>query len=305
MPVLFPMLAECLADTHEKVSEAAKDTLMALTTVIVQPETLKIMDNLKLAIVNPSEFTSVCLDQLMETTFVNSVDAASLAMLMPVVARGLKEPSAELNKKAATTAGNVCALVADSRDILPFVPMLLPGLTKAVDHSHPDVRVAATRARLSLLTGSMLSDEGVIAALSKATSCNDLASLEAIAAMDPQVVKSAAAAKVVRKAAEELLSEWVQRGKVSQRTNDYLADLLVTMCRDARVASGLAAEIKSSVWPLIHDCGPEEAACDALGAALAKHVAAELYADSQIPDRDYIVRVEGIILAFAGKVRVS
>lgn len=115
MPVLFPKLQECLGDTHPKVAEAAQATLMALTTVIVQPETIKIMDNLKKAIVKPSEFTSVCLDQLMETTFVNSVDAASLAMLMPVVARGLKEPSADLNKKAATTAGNVCALVADSR----------------------------------------------------------------------------------------------------------------------------------------------------------------------------------------------
>jgi len=115
MPVLFPKLQECLGDTHPKVAEAAQATLMALTTVIVQPETIKIMDNLKKAIVKPSEFTSVCLDQLMETTFVNSVDAASLAMLMPVVARGLKEPSADLNKKAAITAGNVCALVADSR----------------------------------------------------------------------------------------------------------------------------------------------------------------------------------------------
>lgn len=160
--------------------------------------------------------------------------------------------------------------------------MLLPGLTKSVDHSHPDVRVAATRARLSLLTGSMLSDEGVIAALSKASSSNDLASLEAIAAMDPQVLKAAAAASVVRKAATELLAEWVQRGKVSQRTSDYISELLVTMCRDARVAAGLAAEVKSSVWPLIHDCGAEESACDAMGTHLAKHVAAELYASSEV-----------------------
>ena len=67
------------------------------------------MVNLKAAIVKPSENTQTCLDELMETTFVNSVDAASLAMLVPVVARGLKEPSAELVKKAATTAGKLGA----------------------------------------------------------------------------------------------------------------------------------------------------------------------------------------------------
>jgi hypothetical protein len=76
----------------------------------------------------------------METTFVNSMDSAALAVVVPVVARGLRERSAELKKMAAMTAGNIFALVNEPRDMAPFVPVILPEVIKAMEHSHPDVR---------------------------------------------------------------------------------------------------------------------------------------------------------------------
>jgi hypothetical protein len=76
----------------------------------------------------------------METTFVNSMDSAALAVVVPVVARGLRERSAELKKMAAMTAGNIFALVNEPRDMAPFVPVILPEVVKAMEHSHPDVR---------------------------------------------------------------------------------------------------------------------------------------------------------------------
>ena len=78
----------------------------------------------------------------METTFVNSMDSAALAVVVPVVARGLRERSAELKKMAAMTAGNIFALVNEPRDMAPFVPVILPEVIKAMEHSHPDVRAA-------------------------------------------------------------------------------------------------------------------------------------------------------------------
>jgi elongation factor 3 len=78
--------------------------------------------------------------QLMETTFVNSMDSPALAVVVPIIARGLRERSAELKKMAAMTAGNIFALVNEPRDMAPFVPIILPEVGKAVEHSHPDVR---------------------------------------------------------------------------------------------------------------------------------------------------------------------
>ena len=87
--------------------------------------------------------------QLMETTFVNSMDSPALAVVVPVIARGLRERSAELKKMAAMTAGNIFALVNEPRDMAPFVPIILPEVGKAVEHSHPDVRACSPAARSS------------------------------------------------------------------------------------------------------------------------------------------------------------
>ena len=76
------------------------------------------------AIRSPQSETEECLDRLMETTFVNSMDAPSLAVILPVIMRGLRERAMDIKKKAAVTCGNICALVDDVRDLTPFIPTL-------------------------------------------------------------------------------------------------------------------------------------------------------------------------------------
>ena len=59
----------------------------------------------------------------------------------------------EIKKKAAVTCGNICALVDDVRDLNPFIPALKPELEKCEEHSHPDLRECATKAKAGLLKG--------------------------------------------------------------------------------------------------------------------------------------------------------
>lgn len=66
----------------------------------------------------------------LQTTFVNSVDAPSLALLVPIVHRGLRERSAETKKKAAQIVGNMCSLVTEPRDMIPYIGLLLPEVKK-------------------------------------------------------------------------------------------------------------------------------------------------------------------------------
>ena len=164
MPAAIPKLMECLQDTHPKVSAAAAAALADVASVITQPEIQKNMSTLIEALSKPEQKTAACLEkvrrsgvrprcmqtlmrnppaQLMETTFVNSMDSPALAVVVPVIARGLRERSAELKKMAAMTAGNIFALVNEPRDMAPFVPIILPEVGKAVEHAHPDVRAHA------------------------------------------------------------------------------------------------------------------------------------------------------------------
>lgn len=66
----------------------------------------------------------------LQTTFVNSVDAPSLALLVPIVHRGLRERSAETKKKAAQIVGNMCSLVTEPKDMIPYIGLLLPEVKK-------------------------------------------------------------------------------------------------------------------------------------------------------------------------------
>jgi hypothetical protein len=66
----------------------------------------------------------------LQTTFVNSVDAPSLALLVPIVHRGLRERSTDTKKKAAQIVGNMCSLVNEQKDMIPYLELLLPELKK-------------------------------------------------------------------------------------------------------------------------------------------------------------------------------
>lgn len=62
------------------------------------------------AIADPNTSTRPCLDTLLSTTFVNTIDAPSLALVVPVVHRGLRDRSGDTKKRAARIVGNMCSL---------------------------------------------------------------------------------------------------------------------------------------------------------------------------------------------------
>ena len=132
LPQIVPRLSETLIDTHPKVVDAANAALKAIGEVIKNPEIEALSDYLLGAIAKPAELTQPCLDVLLEMTFVNVVDAPSLALIVPVLSRGLRDRRADLKKKAAKIAGNMCALVADPKDMSPYVPLLFPDIQKSL-----------------------------------------------------------------------------------------------------------------------------------------------------------------------------
>ena len=153
LPQIVPKLSETLTDTHPKVVDAANAALKSIGDVIRNPEIRGLSKYLLGAISAPAERTAPCLDVLLEMTFVNTVDAPSLALIVPVLSRGLRDRSADLKKKAAKIAGNMCSLVADAKDMSPYVPILLPDIQKSLVDVSPEVRATAAAALASLLQG--------------------------------------------------------------------------------------------------------------------------------------------------------
>lgn len=154
LPECIPLVMECLNDSNAKVEGAAKEALPELCKCVQNAEvasTLK--DHLLLALIKP-DTTMACIEEVMLTTFCNPMDGTSLAFMMPIVIRGIKDANYELVKKATVCTSNLCALIKESSDIAPFVPLLLPLLDKNLEHSSPDIRQSSAVAKEKLLEGA-------------------------------------------------------------------------------------------------------------------------------------------------------
>ncbi|MQL85382.1 hypothetical protein Taro_017909, partial [Colocasia esculenta] len=161
LPKIVPKLTEVLTDTHPKVQSAGQTALQQVGSVIKNPEISALVPTLLMGLTDPNEYTKHSLDILLQfsesdfpqTTFINSVDAPSLALLVPIVHRGLRERSVDTKKKAAQITGNMCSLVTEPKDMIPYISLLLPELKKVLVDPIPEVRSVAARALGSLIRG--------------------------------------------------------------------------------------------------------------------------------------------------------
>ncbi|KAJ4721119.1 translational activator GCN1 [Melia azedarach] len=153
LPKIVPKLTEVLTDTHPKVQSAGQMALQQVGSVIKNPEIASLVPTLLMGLTDPNDHTKYSLDILLQTTFVNTVDAPSLALLVPIVHRGLRERSAETKKKAAQIVGNMCSLVTEPKDMIPYIGLLLPEVKKVLVDPIPEVRSVAARALGSLIRG--------------------------------------------------------------------------------------------------------------------------------------------------------
>jgi hypothetical protein len=91
LPQIIPRLVEAGSDPHPKVKESAKAAMSDISSVIRNPEISNLSPVLLSALSDPSSKTKDALDSLMECEFMHSIDAPSLALLVPILARALRD----------------------------------------------------------------------------------------------------------------------------------------------------------------------------------------------------------------------
>ncbi|KAG6741630.1 hypothetical protein POTOM_054905 [Populus tomentosa] len=138
-------LSQCLPTIVPKLTEVG--------SVIKNPKISSLVPTLLMGLIDPNEYTKYSLDILLQTTFINSFDTPSLALLVPIVHRGFRERSAETKKKAAQIVGNMCSLVTELKDMIPYIGLLLPEVKKVLVDPIPEVRSVAAKAIGSLIRG--------------------------------------------------------------------------------------------------------------------------------------------------------
>ncbi|CAJ1389398.1 unnamed protein product [Effrenium voratum] len=146
LPELLPITTALLVDTSKEVSSLASessDVLMSLSgNLDLEPHMEEIMSCAK-----GKHDVSKCVRDLAEVVFVRRVTAPALAVVLPVLSKGLKSRNARTQRQACIIAENMGRLVSATADLRPFAPSLLPQLKRISEEvADPDVRAVAERA---------------------------------------------------------------------------------------------------------------------------------------------------------------
>lgn len=142
---IVPELVGVLNDTHKEVRKAADAALRRFGEVIRNPEIQAIVPELIKAIGDPTQYTEQALDRLIQTQFVHYIDGPSLALIIHVIHRGMRERLATTKRKACQIVGNMAILV-DKRDLVPYLPQLVAELETAMVDPVPATRSTGARA---------------------------------------------------------------------------------------------------------------------------------------------------------------
>jgi hypothetical protein len=153
LPTIVPRLLDVMADPHQKVQDETKKSLKVIGSVIRNPEIRSLVPTLLLALDDPAGNTKTALVSLMRTSFIHSVDPPSLALIIPILRRGLKDRVPSTKIMAAQITGSMCSLITDVKDIMPYVNTLSKYLKQIIVDQIPDVRSVGSRALSALFQG--------------------------------------------------------------------------------------------------------------------------------------------------------
>lgn len=154
LPQIVPSLVQASADPHPKVEESAKYAMTEISAVIRNPEIANLSPVLLAALGDPSNRTKDALEALLECEFMHSIDPPSLALVIPILGRALKDRGADLKRKASAITGNMISMVSEPKALSPYLSTVVPGLKDCLLLDPiPDVRASGAKALGTLYNG--------------------------------------------------------------------------------------------------------------------------------------------------------
>jgi len=129
IPKIVPSISDCMWDTKPDVKKAATATMENVCSLADNKDIERFIPAV-IKCINKPENVPETIHLLGATTFVQEVDSATLAIMVPLLARGLNERATPIKRKSALIIDNMSKLVDDPNVAAPFLPLLLPGLEK-------------------------------------------------------------------------------------------------------------------------------------------------------------------------------
>ncbi|GAB7349100.1 hypothetical protein MBLNU459_g8050t1 [Dothideomycetes sp. NU459] len=146
VPDLIPIVSEAMWDTKAEVKKRAYQTMEKVCGLIVNKDIERFIPELIKCISKPENVPET-VHLLGATTFVTDVHEPTLAIMVPLLERGLNERETAIKRKSAVIVDNMCKLVEDPQIVASFLPKLLPALRKNNDTlADPEAREKTNQA---------------------------------------------------------------------------------------------------------------------------------------------------------------
>ncbi|KAK5658286.1 hypothetical protein OQA88_2261 [Cercophora sp. LCS_1] len=151
VPALIPVVSEAMWDTKKEVKERAFKTMEKVCQLIVNKDIERFIPEVIKCIAKPENVPET-VHLLGATTFVTEVQEPTLALMVPLLDRGLAERDTAIKRKAAVIVDNMCKLVDDPNIVAPFLPKMMPALEKNYDNlADPEAREKTKQALDTLI----------------------------------------------------------------------------------------------------------------------------------------------------------
>ncbi|KAF7869944.1 hypothetical protein EAF04_004728 [Stromatinia cepivora] len=140
VPDLIPIVSESMWDTKPEVKKRAYNIMEKVCGLIVNKDIERFIPELIKCIAKPENVPET-VHLLGATTFVTDVHEPTLAIMVPLLDRGLNERETAIKRKSAVIIDNMCKLVEDPNIVAAFLPKLMPGLIKNYENlADPEAR---------------------------------------------------------------------------------------------------------------------------------------------------------------------
>jgi hypothetical protein len=148
LPQIVSSLAEAALEVRAEIRTATQLVLKEIGSFVASPEIKDLSVDLVTALSEPTnqKHTQGVLARMGNCTFKAMIDDASLALLMPIVTRGLKDREAQSKKWSAQIFGSTSCLVKDVNSLKPYLLQIVPLLQKAIGDSVPEVQREGAKA---------------------------------------------------------------------------------------------------------------------------------------------------------------
>lgn len=254
VPDLIPVVSESMWDTKPEVKKMAYGTMEKVCGLIVNKDIERFIPELIKCIAKPENVPET-VHLLGATTFVTDVYEPTLAIMVPLLDRGLNERDTPIKRKSAVIVDNMCKLVEDPNIVAAFLPKLMPGLQKNYDTlADPEAREKTKQALDTLIRIGAVKDGKIPEPSNAGEVSTVLAFLKEVLAKDTKyksvITKFEPVLKYIAFIAGQLIDEkyadsvsWVTNLKpyVTAIVGDANAEFIIDDLRK-RASPGAAAE---------------------------------------------------------------